>query len=85
VSATLATLTIDNSTTAAPLLLRAALPASFGGALEISVRGTQASGSVQTITADLGLAISVKRLAERTPKPGFRGRRATSLNTGCRE
>ena len=58
---TLATVTIDSTTAVAPLLLRGLLPASFGDKVEISVNGTQAGGSLQTITAELAMAMSLKR------------------------
>lgn len=78
-TATLATVTIDSATPAAPLLLRGILPASFGDVIEITVKGTQATGSPQTITAELSVAMSAKGRARgrhgsaSTPTAGARG------------
>jgi hypothetical protein len=85
ISATLVTVTIDNATAAAPLLLRGILPVSFGDLVEIAVRGTQASGSLQTITADLAIGMSLKRLAEsNVARKASHGRRSVEAASRLR-
>ena len=49
-----------NSGTAAPILVTAALTAGFGGWLQLSVKGTQATGSPTTMDTVLSAVLVVK-------------------------